>query len=483
MSNIIPIESELSLKVLDEVQLEEIKNATLYILEKVGVRFPSSKATNIFAENGARVDFETSIVRMAPEFVLETLKKAPRKFILSGRVEGTDLLLGSGKSYFATDGCGHETIDFDTGMLRPSCKDDVAKMARVADYLSSIAFYWPMVSAQDYGRLSPLHELDAAFNNIGKHVQTETVMGESLARFAVQMAEVIAGDKQNLRKHPPLSSLICTIAPLGQDKEGIEAAMIFAEAGIPVGFMGMPTMGSTAPAVPGGALVIGNAEAVSAMVLMQLVSPGAPVFQSLLVSAMDPRSADYIVSTPEKYLCNVAAVQMAHDWGVPSLAGTFGVDCAESDSWQLGRDSVYTALMCALAKTDISIGLGMLKASTILVPEQILFDDEIYHSHRILSRGLDIGETSLALDLIQSINPGGHFLAEKHTRKHIRQRWIPELTHPGPSFDGKPILEIRDRAKQKIEKILTEHNPPPLDKNIQSELNVILAAAERELGM
>jgi len=325
--------------------------------------------------------------------------------------------------------------------------------------------------------------LDAAFNNLGKHVQTETVMGEILARYAVRMAEIVAGDKHNLRKKPPLSSLICTIAPLGQDKEGIEAAMIFAEAGIPVGFMGMPTMGSTAPSVPGGALVIGNAEAVSAMILMQLVSPGAPVFQSLLVSAMDPRSADYIVSTPEKYLCNVAAVQMAHDWGVPSLAGTFGVDCPEPASWQLGRDSVYTALMCALAGTDITIGLGMLKASTVLVPEQIIFDDEIYHAHRILSLGLDTGASSLALDLIESIGPGGHFLAEKHTRKHIRERWIPELTHPGPSFNRQPTASIRERAKYKFNKILSEHEPPPLDKNVQAELRAILAAAELEIGM
>jgi trimethylamine--corrinoid protein Co-methyltransferase len=174
---------------------------------------------------------------------------------------------------------------------------------------------------------------------------------------------------------------------------------------------------------------------------------------------------------------------MAHDWGVPSLAGTFGVDCPEPASWQLGRDSVYTALLCALAGTDITIGLGMLKASTVLVPEQILFDDEIYHSHRILSGGLDIGIANLALDLIESVGPGGHYLAEKHTRRNIRERWIPDLTHPGPSFDGKPVPAIRDRAKLKLEKILSQHQPPPLDKNIQSELNALLAAAERELGM
>ncbi len=111
-------------------------------------------------------------------------------------------------------------------------------MARVSDYLSSISFFWPMVSVQDYGTPAPLHELDASFNNTVKHVQTATVMGEQAAHYAVRMAEVIAGDGQRLRARPPLSALICTIAPLGQDKEGIEAAMVYAAAGISVGFYG-----------------------------------------------------------------------------------------------------------------------------------------------------------------------------------------------------------------------------------------------------
>ncbi len=496
MTQIQPIQPKFYLKVLNEAQLAEIKSATLHVLEQVGVCFPSERALGIFAEHGAEVDTETQIVKMSPDLVLEAMKHAPRSYTLSGRAEGADneypndLLLDGSKSYFGTDGCGTQTLDFDTGKQRTSCKDDVAKMARVADYLSSIAFFWPVVSAQDHGVMAPLHELDACFNNITKHVQTETVMGERWAQYAVRMAEVIAGDRERMRARPPLSSLICTIAPLGQDKEGIEGAMVFAEAGIPVGFMGMPTMGSTAPAVPGGALVIGNAEAVSAMVLMQLLAPGAPVFQALLVSAMDPHSADYIVSTPAKYLCNVAAVQMAHDWGVPSLAGTFGVDAPEPATWQLGRDSVYTALMCALAGTDITIGLGMLKASTLLAPEQIIFDDEIYHTHRVLAEGLDTSGDGLALDVIETVGPRGHFLAQEHTRRHIRDIWIPGLTHPtaalrtGPrsSFDDKPQPDIRQRAKAKVDKILAEYRPEPLEEAAQVELRVILDAAERELG-
>ena len=482
MQTIEPIQSKLDIEVLNQEQLEQIKSATLHVLEHVGVRFPSEKALDKFAEHGAVVDGDTQVVKIPADFVLTAMKQAPRDYVLGGRAAGTDLQLGSGKSYFGTDGCGVETIDFDTGQQRPSCKEDVAVMARVCDYLSSIAFYWPMVSAQDYGRLAPLHELDASYHNIAKHVQTETAMGEELAGYAVEIARVIAGNEDDYQQRPPLSSLICTIAPLSQDKEGIEAAMVYAASGIPVGFMGMPTMGSTAPAVPGGALVIGNAEAVSAMVLMQLVNPGAPVFQSLLVSGIDPQSAQYLVTLPEKYLCNAAAVQMAHDWGVPALGGTFGLNHVEPATWQLGRDSVYTALLCALAGTDITIGLGMLDASTLLVPEQIIFDDEIYHNHRILTRGLDTTPEAMGLDVIAAVGPGGHFLSQKHTRAHMRNIWIPDLSHPRQNQDPGTNGDIRKRARAKFDSILAEHQPQPLAEAQTREINLILEKAEQQLG-
>jgi trimethylamine--corrinoid protein Co-methyltransferase len=482
MPDIKPIHPKFHLEVLSADQIERIKSATLHILERVGVQFPSQQALRVFAEHGARVDMDSQIVRLPPDLVIEAMSHAPRSYVLSGRAEGTDLVLDGTNSYFGTDGCGTETVDLETGERRRSCKEDVAKMARVADYLSSVSFYWPMVSAQDYGHLAPLHELDASFNNTVKHVQTETVMGEKPARYALRMGEVIAGDREKMRARPPFSVLICTIAPLGQDREGIEAGMVYAEAGIPVGFMAMPTMGSTAPATAGGALAVGNAEVVSAMVLMQLVAPGAPVYHSLLASVMDPRTADYIVSIPEKYLCNAAAVQLAHDWGVPTLAGAFGMDSPEPATWRLGRDSVYTTLMVALARAEIVTGGGMLRASTLLVPEQIIFDDEIYHTHRILAEGVDTSADGLALEVSAAVGPRGHFLAQKHTRRHVEEMWIPELSHPRPSLDGEPLPDIRWRARAEFDRILAEHQPQPLEEAAQAELRAILDAAARELG-
>ena len=482
MIDIKPIRPKFHLEVLSADELAAIRSATLHILEHVGVCFPSERALRIFAEHGAQVDVDSQIVRLPPDLVTEAMSYAPRSYLLAGRAEGTDLLLDGTSSYFGTDGCGVKTVDFETGERRPSTKDDVARMARVADALSSIAFYWPLVSAQDYGRIAPLHELDASFSNTVKHVQTETVMGERPAQYAVRIAEVIAGDREGMRARPPLSGCICTIAPLGQDKEGIEGAMVFAEAGIPVGFMSMPTIGSTAPATTGGALIVGNAELVSAMALMQLVAPGAPVYYSLCASVMDPRTADYIVGIPEKYLCNTAGVQLAHDWGVPTLAGSFAMDSPEPNTWQLGRDSVYTALMVAQAGADMAEGLGMIKSSTLLVPEQIIFDDEIYHSHRILAEGIETSADGLALDVIADVGPRGHFLAQEHTRRHVREIWIPELTHPRLSLGDQPLPDVRQRARAKLDRILAEHEPEPLGEAAQAELRAILDAAERELG-
>jgi trimethylamine--corrinoid protein Co-methyltransferase len=484
MPNIQPIHSTLCLEILSADQVQAIQSATLHILEEVGVHVPSQRALHVFAEHGARVDEGRQVVRLPAALVKRALSYAPRQYVLSGRAAGTDLHLNGKASYFGTDGCGTQTVDFETGKQRPSCKDDVARMARVADHLSSVSFYWPMVSAQDFGRLAPLHELDAAFNNTIKHVQSETVMGEKPARYAARMAEVIAGDRERMRANPPFSVLICTIAPLGQDPEGIEAGMVYAECGIPVGFMAMPNMGATAPAVAAGALVVGNAEVVSAMVLMQLVKPGAPVFYSLLASVMDPRTADYIVAIPQKYLCNAAAVQLAHDWGVPILAGAFGMDAVEPATWQIGRDHVYTALMVPMAGADLVTGGGMLKSSTLLVPEQIIYDDEIYHTHRVMAEGIDTSAGMLrdAVDVISTVGPRGHYLAQRHTRRHLRNIWIPELTHPQAPLDGSVPADIRQRAKARLDRILAEHQPEPLDENARAELQAILRAAERELG-
>lgn len=123
----------------------------------------------------------------------------------------------------------------------------------------------------------------------------------------------------------------------------------------------------------------------------------------------------------------------------------------------------------------------MLRASTLLAPEQIIYDDETYHTHRILAEGLSTATDDLALDVIETVGPRGHYLAQPHTREHLREIWIPPLSHPRPSLGGAPLPEIRQRAKNELRRILAEHEPEPLDAAQQAELQAILASAAKEI--
>jgi trimethylamine--corrinoid protein Co-methyltransferase len=208
-----PVVPAYRVQVLNDGQLSHFRAGTLEILEKIGIHCPSEKALRIYAEHGGLVDFDRQLVRLPPGVVLEALSHAPRFYTMGARLADFDLALDGKRLYCATDGCGVETVDFVTRQRRASQKEDVARMARVSDYLSSIGFYWPIVSAQDHPATAPLHELDASFRNTIKHVQSETVMGRTLALYAVEMAKVIAGNESNQRSRPPLSLLVCCIAP------------------------------------------------------------------------------------------------------------------------------------------------------------------------------------------------------------------------------------------------------------------------------
>ena len=471
-----PIIPSYNIRILSDEQLKHFRSGTFEILEKTGFHCPSELALKIYTEHGATVDYKNQIVRLSSDVILAALAHAPRYYTMGGRSEAFDLDLSKGVTYEATDGTGTKTIDYVTRELRSSIKDDVAKSARIADYLSSISFYWPMVSAQDHGATAPLHELDASFNNTLKHIQTPTIVEESTTRYAIEMAKVVAGSEEAMRKRPPLSLLICTIAPLAQDAASMDSALIAAAAGIPVGFMSMPNTGSTAPATIAGTIAQGDAEIVSAMVLLQMAYPGASMYHSFMPGMSHPRTGAYYSHDGYVY---AMGVELAHMWGVPTLAGTFGMD-ATSLEWESSMNGGMTALLCALCGAETGSGMGLLQGSTLLYPEALVLDAELYHSARLNVAKLDTNPDYMALDVIQNVGPRGHFLREKHTREYLRKFEFSDIVHVPDIAGG-----YRDPVELAVEKtnwILENHHPDPLEENQQIELNRILKAAEKELG-
>jgi trimethylamine--corrinoid protein Co-methyltransferase len=474
-----PIKPARHFHVIDEEQINQLANGTLEILAETGVHCPSEKCLKIYAEHGAQVDFDKQIVRLAPELVKASLATAPRYYTMGARSAAHDIHLDGSGLYCSTDGCGIETIDFATRQRRPSCKDDIAKMARIADYLTSIGFYWPIVSAADYASTSPLHELDASFNNTVKHIQSETVMGERLGKYAIEMAKVIAQNEETIRKRPPLSLLVCCIAPLAQDKEGMESALMFAEAGLPVGFMSMANVGSTGPATLAGTVVAGDVEIVSALVLIQMAHPGAPVFHSFMPGIMHPRTGAYQATAWEGTLLYPIGVEMAHHWGVPTLAGVFATD-GQFPGWQTAGDAESSLMLCALAGAETGAGLGLVESCKLLYPEELILDSDIYHRIRMEAAGIDTRREALALNVIKAVGPRSHYLGQRHTRDHMRKRVLSDVANQSsPSGGMRDPIEV---AREKAEWILNNHHPQALEPNQQKELTRILAGADRETG-
>jgi trimethylamine--corrinoid protein Co-methyltransferase len=474
-----PLRPAYRIQYFSEDELDRLQGATLDIMESVGVKFPSEKALAVLDGHGARVDKATQIVQFPRELVLKALKTVPRYFKLGARVPEYDLQLEDGTTYFTTDGCGVQVVDLDSGEERASRKADVAMMAHVIDALPAIGFYWPMVSAQDHGRTAVLHEVDASWNNTVKHVQSETIMGERECEYAVEMSTVIAGSKEELRARPPLSLVVCTIAPLVQDHAGIEGAMVMAKAGIPVGFLAMPTLGTTAPATLAGALAMADAEIISACVLIQLVAPGAPVFHSLMQAWADPRTGGYI-SYPRDARGRYGVVEMAHHWGMPSLGACFGTDSVETGTWQSAAEPALDTFLAGLTSPEIVTGLGLARTYTRLYPEQIILDEDLYQRARAYLQRPEISEETLAMEAIRAVGPGGHFLTQKHTRVHMRTSLVRGITHELDS-DNK-FRDPREVARERVRWILENHRPEPLEKAKQDELTRILATADKELN-
>src|SRR4030066_946072 len=307
-----------SQEILTDEEVLRLHTASLDIIESAGIRFPSKRALDIWEAHGAQVDRNASIVKVPGHIIEDALKQAPPKYDLAARYPGQDLSLDGNHVFLGTDGCGVEVLDINTGKRRMSSWQDVADIARIGDALEEIAFHWVAVSAQDYPPKSRgLQELRAIWENSTKHAQTESIYNEREARVAIEMAATIAGGKDALRKRPLLSIMQCTAPPLGQDGGSLDAALIGAEAGLPVGFMTMAAFLTTGPATLAGNLVGGNAEVISATALIQLAFPGAPVFYAAAQTASDLRTGAYTGGGPEDFLFGGATNALGNYYDSP----------------------------------------------------------------------------------------------------------------------------------------------------------------------
>jgi len=479
-----PIEPRLRWQVLTGDDVDQLDAGIMHVLAEVGIRFPLARALDALERGGCRVDRASQVARLPEAIVRAALQEAPEAPILAARDPRCDLVLDGRRCYLSNDGCGVWVIDPETGERRPSTKQDVADSARFVDAVPQVSYYWgPVVTAEDVPLATrPLHEIEAIFANTTKHFQAVDVVGEQMTRRAVEMARVVAGGAEELRRRPIMSLIACPIDPLSNAAVSLEAALVAAEAGVPVGFLSLTLACASAPATMAGNLVVNLAVAVAGTVLLQLAYPGAPVFLAGAPSVMDLKTGGYTGGSPEDYLLAAAATQIAHHYGLAMNMGSMASG-AKEPGWQAAVDDALSTLASVGAGAEMMSGCGLLDGSRTLSYAHLLMEAEIYGIVQKVAGGIEVSDETLALDVIKRVGPNGTYLAEKHTRAHMGEIWRPGVWDRTPYDqwlrEGK--RGALENAQERAREILRTHAPEPLADDVRAELRRLVEAAAAEL--
>ena len=292
----------LSLSVFTDDELQDIHLATLEVFEGAG----------------SVVDRERRVVRIPPHVVEDAIRSAPSSITLAGRVPERDYVVESNRVGFTNFGEGIAVIDPRDGKLREPTKEDVAAASRLIDALDEIDVLERPIGAHEVPQaVAPLHNAEAIFSNTTKHVFIGPISG-ALLRKIVEMAAVVAGGPEQLRRRPLVSFITCPVSPLKLVQDTCEIIMESARAGMAVNILSMAMAGGSSPVTLAGTLVTHNAEVLSGVTLAQLTRRGAPVIYGSSTTAMDLKLAAASVGSPELALISAAVVQLARRYLLPS---------------------------------------------------------------------------------------------------------------------------------------------------------------------
>jgi trimethylamine--corrinoid protein Co-methyltransferase len=316
------------LRLFTKDELSEIHQTTMEVLMNPGVLVTDEEARNIFEENGCIVDHKEKNVKIPEYLVKKALRSAPSRFLLAGREKRYDVIQEAGKKVnFTTFGTGVRVFKYVHGKptIRDSVEADIAETAILADWCENIDYFSLPVSARDWsGRgAQDVHELFTSLCNTAKHFQHIDPVGDNVGTYFEMGTAFYGGDKEEMRKRPIISILLCPTSPLQLHLNGCQVIIRGAKYRIPVNVLSMAMSGATSPVYLAGTLVTHNAEVLSGIVLSQMCQPGTPVWYGSSTTTFDLKKGTAPVGSPELGLISAAVAQLAQYYGLPSfVAGT-----------------------------------------------------------------------------------------------------------------------------------------------------------------
>jgi trimethylamine--corrinoid protein Co-methyltransferase len=464
------------LEFLSQEQVKEIHEATLKILNEIGFVWTHKKSLDILTGAGCRV--EGNRVYFPPELVEESIKKAGKRVTIRGR-GGATRTLGDGNLYFHNLGGARDVYDAKTNQRRIATEQDVIDSTRLLDALDNCHSITPFFTPRDVpGELMSLYMYRHSIPHTTKPLQGPGIQFGPEVKYALKMAEVIDTPAESL------TLSLSPVSPLTIPEHEAEAVMEMARARVAFALLPCPTAGATSPMTIAGSLAQQNAETLAPVVLAQLISPGLPVIYCGRLGMLEPRNG-LIWGGVELGLTSAATVQLGHYYGFSVNVYGFSTNAHTLDA-QNAFERGLNAAIPAMAGADELSGIGEMEAGVMGSYAQMVLDNELAGSILRLRRGFEVNEETLAVQNVAAAMDGTrNFLGQKHTMKHLKTELaLTKLAERNTWETWSEKLErkgMADYAIAEAERLLREHQVPPLEPQQEKELDAIMLAAEKEM--
>lgn len=457
---------------LSDKQFKQIHEATLEILNDVGFHIPDADILERLQDAGLSVDFSTKAVKFTEANIDDALSHAPKELKLYNRKTKEPVTFGQ-ETLFMPSGTGIFMLDRLTGERREATSDDVKSLLQLQEELDQVDIARPMVTANDIKNKGDLFECYLCMRHTNKPFLHRVLSPENIDAL-LEMAWVVAGGKEALKKTPFFFVVHCPKSPLSMAPENIRCALAFAEAGVPVLVLSMAMGGATAPITLTGEALLINAEVLAGIVIIQTLFPGAPVLYGSVSSVLDMKTGVLALGAPERGVLNGLCADLANRYQIPSVMGGLSTDAKQHDE-QAGSEKVNTCLPL-MGRAGLVYGMGNIDSAGTYSYEQLVIDNEIASAIRTVHKGFSESIIDDELALIKKLGFKGDYLMEPHTLKNCRSYWQPAaMTRSSYINWEKDKKTLSGRVREKIETILEGAEDSLLSSEIDSKLKSILA--------
>jgi len=464
-------------QLLTQQQVQRVHEASLEILEKVGLLVRNPKAREVFGRHGCRVDSQSQIVRLPPAVVEEFRSSIPPTFTFGARDPQFDRAIPGDGPLIVTGSSAPNLIDPVTGYERRARSDDLARIAHLVNELPGYDVFSISTLADDAPTgLFSVSRFYPALKFCAKPIRGSGPLEDT--EKILRLAYLVAGSEEAYRAHPFITHHYCpVVSPLTMDFDSTEMLMFYTDLGLPCYPTIVPNGGLTSPLTLMGTLTQGNAEFLAATVLEQMVRPGKPTIYSSLPTIADMRTGAYAPGAIETGILFIGTAQMARFYNVP-CGGYIGLTNAKVNDAQSGYETGMSTVAGVLAGVDMLNMAGLLDALMAFDFAKAVIDNEVALMLKKVKRGMEFSEENLALEVMAEVGPAGMYADNLHTLERMRATgFLPEVADRDArgQWLERGGLDAQAHAMLRVQDILTRDNPSVFSADVDERIRAEFA--------